>query len=123
MGGPSRISSIIIHDTDDEASAGGEQREESLPQEEPESDASPSVPSGRMPVTRTRKAKEQTRLGVGRPVAAGGSGPRAITKSVSISKSKRGKNSKAMKPTEATILEEGRYTYIWEPVVSVSLSL
>lgn len=59
------------------------------------------------PMTRTRKAKEQTRLGVGRPVAAGGAGPRAVTKSMSVPRIQRGKGSRTMKQSEATILEEG----------------
>lgn len=58
-------------------------------------------------MTRTRKAKEQTRLGVGRPVAAGGAGPRAVTKSMSVPRIQRGKGSRTMKQSEATILEEG----------------
>ncbi|GLB36280.1 hypothetical protein LshimejAT787_0305680 [Lyophyllum shimeji] len=106
--GPSRTTSIVIHDTDDEGEGeqehmngkhtpnGGESDNQSSSQ------AEPTYP----PVTRTRKGKEQTRLGVGRPAAAGGSGPRTVTKSISISKGKRGKVSKSMKPTEATIVEE-----------------
>ncbi|TRM65725.1 hypothetical protein BD626DRAFT_427282 [Schizophyllum amplum] len=54
---------------------------------------------------RATKAKQQTRLGVGRPVAAGGKGARAVTKSLSMAK--RGKAaSRTVKP-EATIPEEG----------------
>ncbi|TDL28398.1 hypothetical protein BD410DRAFT_780897 [Rickenella mellea] len=57
--------------------------------------------------TRTRTAKDiQRRLGVGRPVIAGGSGARAITKSLSVGKATRGKNSKTLKPVEETIEEE-----------------
>lgn len=41
-------------------------------------------------VPRTRKAKDtQTRLGVGRPIAAGGTGARVPTKSVSVSRGSR----------------------------------
>lgn len=60
------------------------------------------------PTTRTRKAKDtQTRLGMGRPVIAGGSGARAVTKSISISKGgKRGKNSRSVQPVQETIPEE-----------------
>lgn len=54
---------------------------------------------------RTKKGKEQTRLGVGRPVVAGGSGPRAVTRSLSLSKKKRAQNSRSVKPMEATIVE------------------
>ncbi|KAF8898602.1 hypothetical protein BD779DRAFT_1484766 [Infundibulicybe gibba] len=99
--GGSRISSGIVHDTDeeDEAESEGGQGDDCQPQEPP-----PVLPPL---VTRTRKAKEtQTRLGVGKPVAAGGSGPRAVTKSMSVSRGKRGKGSRSLKPTEATIPEE-----------------
>jgi hypothetical protein len=104
---PTRISSVIIHDTDDE----NEDEDEASNQENSrghEGDTRGTTKST-PPATRARKAKEQTRLGVGRPVAAGGSGPRAVTKSLSVSKGKRAKASKTMKPTEDTIPEEGRY--------------
>jgi hypothetical protein len=55
----------------------------------------------------SRIAKEsQTRLGVGRPIIAGGSGARAVTKPPGLSSQKRGK-SRGIKPTEATIQEGG----------------
>ncbi|KAJ7808268.1 hypothetical protein B0H14DRAFT_3881585 [Mycena olivaceomarginata] len=94
-----RISSVIIHDTDDEEE---EENDQKVDEEETENQPEPEpIPS------RTRKAKDtQTRLGVGRPVAAGGNGPRAVTKSVSVAKGKRGRNSKAVKPVEETIPEE-----------------
>ncbi|KAJ7706040.1 hypothetical protein B0H17DRAFT_1125836 [Mycena rosella] len=98
-----RISSVIIHDTDDEEddeddNENDQEEIENQPEQEPE-----RIP----PSTRTRKAKDtQTRLGVGRPVAAGGNGPRAVTKSVSVAKGKRGRNSRAIKPTEEAIPEE-----------------
>ncbi|KAG1716547.1 hypothetical protein ID866_599 [Astraeus odoratus] len=64
-------------------------------------------PSPQQP-PRPRKAKEtQYRLGVGRPVLAGGSGARAVTKSVSISRRiRKAKNSTTIQPSEATITEE-----------------
>ncbi|KAJ6503395.1 hypothetical protein C8R47DRAFT_1105971 [Mycena vitilis] len=100
-----RISSVIIHDTDDEEEDENDQHideEETENQPEPQPEPEP-IP----PPNRTRKAKDtQTRLGVGRPVAAGGNGPRAVTKSVSVAKGKRGRNSKAVKPVEDTIPEE-----------------
>ncbi|KAJ7103393.1 hypothetical protein B0H15DRAFT_1017140 [Mycena belliarum] len=97
-----RISSVIIHDTDDEDE---DDHEQEVDQEETENQPEPEPEPA--PPTRTRKAKDtQTRLGVGRPVAAGGSGARAVTKSVSVAKGKRGKNSRAVKPAEETILEE-----------------
>jgi hypothetical protein len=85
---------MIIHDTDDEED--GEDEDE-------EAEPEPA------PAPRTRKAKEtQTRLGVGRPVAAGGSGPRAVTKSVTVSRGKRGRPSRNVKTKEPTI-EEGQW--------------
>ncbi|KAJ6519958.1 hypothetical protein C8R45DRAFT_953376 [Mycena sanguinolenta] len=103
-----RISSVIIHDTDDEeeeeenAQEVDEEETENKPQPQPDPEPI-SIPSNR-----TRKAKDtQTRLGVGRPVAAGGNGARAVTKSVSVAKGKRGRNSKAVKkPVEETIPED-----------------
>ncbi|KAJ7631077.1 hypothetical protein FB45DRAFT_867284 [Roridomyces roridus] len=95
-----RISSVIIHDTDDEDAEGEDEEEEIENKPEPEPEPVPAA-------TRSRKAKEtQLRLGVGRPVQAGGSGPRAVTRSSSVAKGKRGKNSKAIKPVEETIQEE-----------------
>ncbi|KAJ7727841.1 hypothetical protein DFH07DRAFT_1066487 [Mycena maculata] len=99
-----RISSVIIHDTDDEED---DDNEPEIDEEETENKPQPVEPEPIPATTRTRKAKEtQTRLGVGRPVAAGGNGPRAVTKSISVAKGKRGKNSKAIKPVEDTIPEE-----------------
>ncbi|KAG6896887.1 hypothetical protein C0992_005451 [Termitomyces sp. T32_za158] len=103
--GPSRISSIVIHDIDqgeeDKTSANYNLRDHNL------SFASTSHQEPSPPLaTRTRKRKEQARLGVGRPVVAGGTGPRAVTKSLSLTKGKRGKASRALKPSETTITEE-----------------
>ncbi|OBZ78658.1 hypothetical protein A0H81_00640 [Grifola frondosa] len=89
--------SVIIHDTDEEDETDEGQQTKRL--SEPES---PSPPA-----PRTRKAKDtQYRLGVGRPAVAGGSGARAITKSISVSRGKRGKGSRSVKPTEDVIQEE-----------------
>ncbi|KAI0068415.1 hypothetical protein BV25DRAFT_1818823 [Artomyces pyxidatus] len=89
--------SMIVHSDSEDEADGSETQPETLPQ--------PAVESG--PATRTRKAKEgQLRLGVGRPIAAGGSGARAVTKSVSTAKGRRGKSSRSLKPVEDTILEE-----------------
>lgn len=94
----------MIHETDEEDE--GEDDDEPHHNEATCAEIGPIVVS--VPAPRTRKAKElQTRLGVGRPVAAGGSGPRAVTKSSSIPRGRRGKSGKAMQPTEATI-EEGK---------------
>ncbi|KAG6832461.1 hypothetical protein H0H92_001507 [Tricholoma furcatifolium] len=107
--GPSRFGSIVIHDTNDED-------DEQRPTKSHVNDGLASdIPSAYQPeptppvATRTRKGKDQTRLGVGRPVVAGGSGPRAVTKSVSLTKVKRGKGSKALKIEEMTRkeVEEG----------------
>ncbi|KAJ7235877.1 hypothetical protein B0H12DRAFT_1238624 [Mycena haematopus] len=103
-----RISSVIIHDADDEESEEGNAQmldeEETENQPQPQPDPEPIS----IPLNRTRKARDtQTRLGVGRPVAAGGSGPRAVTKSSSVAKGKRGRSSKtAKKPVEETIPED-----------------
>ncbi|KAL4069557.1 hypothetical protein J3A83DRAFT_4247174 [Scleroderma citrinum] len=99
----SRRGSVIIHGTCTDSL----ERDTSL--RPPNEDQPTPLPSFLPPQpTRTRKAKEsQYRLGVGRPVAAGGSGARAITKSISTSRRpKRGKSSTVMEPSEATITEE-----------------
>ncbi|KAF9229425.1 hypothetical protein BS17DRAFT_771433 [Gyrodon lividus] len=88
-------SSVIIHSSDDEA-------------DEPSSQQLPPVQSPVPQPPGTRKARQtQYRLGVGRPIIAGGSGARAITKSVSVSRTaKRAKSSRTIQPSEATITEE-----------------
>jgi len=98
----SRTSSMIVHDLEEE-----EENEESEAtiSDEPLVQRPPTPPL--VPPPRTRKAKElQTRLGKGKPVIAGGSGPRAVTASSRSSKGRHSKSSKAMKPREPTI-EEG----------------
>ncbi|KAI6132715.1 hypothetical protein EV401DRAFT_2065158 [Pisolithus croceorrhizus] len=94
-----RRGSVIIHNARDNIAEEGISR--------PVEEVKPTLPSPRQP-PRTRKAKDtQYRLGVGRPAVAGGSGARAITKSVSVSrKFRRGKSSTSVKPSEATITEE-----------------
>jgi hypothetical protein len=58
------------------------------------------------PMTRTRKARDaQLRLGVGRPTAAGGQGPRTVTRSVSVAKSTRSRSGRGAKPAQAPIVE------------------
>ncbi|KIY45450.1 hypothetical protein FISHEDRAFT_76631 [Fistulina hepatica ATCC 64428] len=88
-----RSTSIIIHDTDEEDSHDEHN--------EPVIEAQPAP-------SRTRKAKEtQFRLGVGRPIAAGGNGARVVTRTATQSRAKRGKaSSKAAIPVEPTIEEE-----------------
>ena len=96
---------MIVHDiSDDDA-------ERTLPEITEEGSllepSAKAAPSPVLPPARTRKAKElQTRLGVGKPVIAGGHGPRAVTRSTGSSRGKRAKSSKSLKPTEDTI-EEG----------------
>ncbi|CAA7266568.1 unnamed protein product [Cyclocybe aegerita] len=101
--GPSRVSSMIVHDISE-----GDEEDRSL-EDVQGSEAGPEKPPSPPPEPpRTRKkAKElQTRLGVGKPVIAGGSGPRAVTRSSGSSRGKRAKSSRSMKPREATIEEE-----------------
>lgn len=65
-------------------------------------------PSARPPSSRARKTKEtQLRLGVGRPVVAGGEGARTITKPPSVARGRRGKNSRSLPTLQPTIAEEG----------------
>lgn len=104
--GPSRTSSIIVHDAEED---GDELSEETMSGSLPgEKAPTPSL----VPPPRTRKAKElQTRLGKGKPVIAGGSGPRAITASSGSSKGRLAKSSKTMKPREPTIQEGKIHAY------------
>ncbi|KAG0709000.1 hypothetical protein DFH29DRAFT_890071 [Suillus ampliporus] len=94
--------SVIIHDTDDEEEAIEQVEMEQEPEEHK------PLPPPVDPTPRARKAKDtQYRLGVGRPIIAGGSGARAVTKSISVSRSsKRAKSMKNVKPSEETIAEE-----------------
>jgi hypothetical protein len=85
-------STVIIHSDTDE--------DEAHRAVKPESDAPSDLHSG--PVTRTRKARDaQLRLGVGRPTIAGGSGPRAVTRSVSVAKGVRSRSGRGAKPAPA----------------------
>jgi hypothetical protein len=93
---------MIVHDLDeDEGTNNDPEATEGVSVEQP--------PSPSLIPTRTRKAKElQTRLGKGKPVIAGGSGPRAITASSGNSKGRQTKSSRTLKPREPTI-EEGKH--------------
>ncbi|CCM00902.1 uncharacterized protein FIBRA_02948 [Fibroporia radiculosa] len=96
-------SSVIIHDSDEEEGHDSEDQEDAHLVPEPQTafprQILPSVPL-------TRKAKQtQYRLGVGRPTLAGGSGARAVTRSLSIPKA-RVKVSRSVKPKEDAIQEE-----------------
>ena len=75
----------------------------------PESEAVSGLNPG--PMTRTRKARDaQLRLGVGRPPAAEGRGPRAVTRSVSVAKGARSRSGRGAKPTSSPIVE-GSYRF------------
>ncbi|KIL70695.1 hypothetical protein M378DRAFT_6630 [Amanita muscaria Koide BX008] len=113
--GPSRVTSMIIHDVDDEE---GQSRKPSHadaknPPDNTNLSRLPEIPQQqRRPtftvpaINRTRKAKElQRRLGVGKPVAAGGPGPRTITRSTTLSRGRQTRLSKPFK-AEVTIPEE-----------------
>lgn len=96
---PSRTTSFIIHDI---PNATTQQYTNPVNASSTNADI-PVVPA--RPV-RTKKAKElQRRLGVGRPVAVGGTGPRAVTRSSTISQERRLRSGRSIKQREATIQE------------------
>jgi hypothetical protein len=108
---------MIIHDIDDEQTAANKNICIETEVRKPDGGPAISGPSRPQPqpritttdVPRTRKAKElQKRLGVGKPIAAGGAGPRTVTRSTTLSRGTRFKPSKTVLP-EATIHEEGSY--------------
>ena len=107
--GQSRLrsgSSVVIHDTDEEGEPATQSKSDTS--KNPRSVIQPRVtqPPPAPPITRTRKAKEtQLRLGVGRPKAAGGTGARTVTKSLSVPKNNK-RVSKSVKIPEAVIPEE-----------------
>ena len=111
--GPSRATSMIIRGMDEKdgkskrhghADNGGtDLQERSIPVPSRHQLSSAAAPPIRAP-----KAKElQRRLGVGKPIAAGGAGPRTVTRSTTLSKGKQTKPGRALK-AEATIPEEGK---------------
>jgi hypothetical protein len=70
----------------------------------PESEALSGLNPG--PMTRTRKARDaQLRLGVGRPPAAEGRGPRVVTRSGSVVKGARSRSGRGAKPVPTPIVE------------------
>ena len=70
----------------------------------PESEALSGLNPG--PMTRTRKARDaQLRLGVGRPPAAEGRGPRAVTRSVSSAKGVRSRSGRGAKHVPTPTVE------------------
>lgn len=94
-----RTSSIIIHDdaVSEGASDPPNHVNENHSSHVPEHTSSPQTRA------RSKAFATQTRLGVGRPVAAGGKGARAMSKSLSLTK-KRGKSSRSLPPAD-TIVE------------------
>jgi hypothetical protein len=98
---------MIVHDIDEEENLEEERKSSST--EEAQQNPSLTFPAA----PRTRKAKEtQTRLGVGKPLAAGGQGPRAVTRSSGGSRGREIKLSKSHKPKEPTIQEGESFTMI-----------
>ncbi|CAL1696105.1 unnamed protein product [Somion occarium] len=95
-------SSVIIHDTDDE--------DNNQDNRSPTDIGTPVEPQplvATSAIRTTRKAKQtQYRLGVGRPTIAGGTGARAVTRSLSVPKSRSGKLNRSVKPIEEAIQEE-----------------
>jgi hypothetical protein len=89
----------------------------------PESEAVSGLNPG--PMTRTRKARDaQLRLGVGRPPAAEGRGPRVVTRSVSVAKGARSRSGRGAKPVPTPTVEgsSGFYHFrspliLLEPIV------
>ncbi|OSX67688.1 hypothetical protein POSPLADRAFT_1127893 [Postia placenta MAD-698-R-SB12] len=70
-------------------------------------DSRPRGMSGSSVIIHDTDDEEETAAeGVGRPTLAGGSGARAITRSLSVPKTPRGKVSRSIKPSEAPIQEE-----------------
>ena len=97
---------MIVHDINEEENLEGERENSSMEEAQQNSSLTSAAP-------RTRKAKEtQTRLGVGRPLAVGGQGPRAVTRSSGGSRRKEAKSSK-QKPKEPTIQEGESFTMIF----------
>ncbi|THH26595.1 hypothetical protein EUX98_g7599 [Antrodiella citrinella] len=97
-----RSGSVVIHDTDEEG-----EPEQAPPETATSSQHEPDPPLPPPPSRVPRKAKEsQYKLGVGRPTLAGGSGARAVSRTGSISRPKRGKAPSTMiKPNEEAIQE------------------
>lgn len=100
---------MVVHDIVEEEPAMEVVQEEAEPEPEIE-DPKESV---LLKPVRTRKSKDsQTKLGVGRPKAAGGSGARAVTKSTSVPRGRGRKPSRMMSRVDATI-PEGLFPCFW----------
>lgn len=120
----SRVGSMIIHDLSEDEGDGATARDAVMEDEGdgaqsgdgPQSQPANSLLQG--PATRTRKAKDtQFKLGLGRPKALGGVGPRKLSKDApaDFRGRKRVKASVSVQPTQAAIQEvdeEGRSRYL-----------
>jgi hypothetical protein len=98
-----RVGSMIVHDmeveTRDAEEQVGESSRTNTPVEQTQHDSSGH--------STRKKAKEiQSRLGVGRPTALGGSGYRPPSSSSGKPRSRRGKTTMVVEPSEAAIQEE-----------------
>ena len=120
----SRISSMIIHDIGDEHTTANKDICAETDGRKPDHSgiSGPSLPQPQPQIATTdgsrTKAKElQRRLGVGKPTAAGGAGPRTVTRSTMLSKGTRLKPSKTVEP-EAAIPEEGSYRETRQRVIT-----
>lgn len=110
-----RSGSVVIHEVAEEEEEGEEEQGPVAGADPPNPPTMTSgqsmIPHAVGPATRTRKAKDaQFKLGVGRPSAIGGTGPRTVTKSLSLHKPKRVKGSASIQPTELAIREEDEGT-------------
>ena len=95
----SRAGSLVVHDIDEELAHEGEFQSES-------STNSPTQHARAGPSTRRRVKETQSKLGVGRPVAIGGTGARAPSSSTSKPRSRRGRGTVTVQPSEVAIREE-----------------
>lgn len=95
-----RVGSMIVHDIDEEAR---ELRSNSSLHSTPVETMQQQAAG---PSTRRRAKETQYKLGVGRPVAIGGTGARPPSTSMSKPRSRRGKATVFVQPCEMTIQEE-----------------
>ncbi|KAI0348669.1 hypothetical protein BDW22DRAFT_116937 [Trametopsis cervina] len=96
----SRVGSMIVHDVEEKEEESAEDTaRSSVPPETPQ----PHTLGG---PTRKRALQTQSRLGVGRPTAIGGTGARTATSSFGKPRSRRGKASASVLPSERAIQEE-----------------
>ncbi|KAI0702494.1 hypothetical protein BC835DRAFT_1411045 [Cytidiella melzeri] len=98
-----RVGSMIVHDVGEDEQEAGEAEDALSQSGTPVEPMQEDLPG---PSTRKKAKETQFKLGVGRPTAIGGAGARAPSSSVGKPRSKRGKGSAAVKPSEAAIQEE-----------------